>query len=404
MVYATIPILAILIQAIINQDVLFRKNEKDSIPAQKQYIRFLLTTMIFYVADAAWGILNEHHLTVALYADTVIYYLVMAGAVLMWTRYVIGYLGENNAFSDYLMYAGQVFYGFEIVCIVTNFFHPFFFYFDEAGDYHAGFVRYLALCIQILLFLLASVQTFLLASKSEGAVRRRNNTVGLFGVAMIIFIGIQYFFPLLPIYTMGYLLGCCLLHAFVVEDVKDEYRRELEEALSRERDHKRELGSAKRLAYTDPLTGVKNKHAYIEKEEEIDRMIYDKVAERFGVVVFDLNGLKKVNDTKGHDIGDEYIVSACKLICDFFKHSPVYRIGGDEFVVILDGDDYKNRAGILGAFDLKIEKNLKTDNVVIATGMSEYDPQRDNCFRNVFERADSIMYQRKRILKHMVVA
>lgn len=403
MVYATIPILAILIQAIINQDVLFRKNEKDSIPAQKQYMRFLLTTMVFYVSDAAWGLLNERHLIAALYADTVVYYLAMAGAVLMWTQYVIGYLDEKNSFTDYLLYGGQIFYGFEIVCLIINFFHPFFFYFDEAGDYHAGFVRYLALCVQILLFLLSSFHTFYVATKTEGAVRRRNYTIAFFGVAMIIFIGIQFFFPLLPIYSMGYLLGCCLLHTFVVEDVKDEYRRELEEALLRERDQKKELGSAKMLAYTDPLTGVKSKHAYIEKEEELDRMIFDKVAEKFGVVVFDLNGLKKVNDTKGHDIGDEYIISACRLICDAYKHSPVYRIGGDEFVVILEGDDYKNRASILGAFDLKIEKNVKNDKVVVATGMSEFDPQRDSCFKNVFERADSIMYQRKRILKHMSV-
>ena len=401
MVYASVAILAFLVQIIINMDVLFRTNEKDAIPAQKRYRRFLIATMAYYVTDALWGILSDAKLFSALYVDTVIYYIAMAAGVLLWTQYVISYLDRKNVFSDFLMYTGQIFFAYELVFLVVNFFHPVFFYFDEYGNYHAGYIRYLALIIQIILFLLSAVYTFYVAAKTKGALRRRNHTIALFGMAMVVFIAIQYFYPLLPIYSMGYMLGCCLLHTFVIEGVKAEYRRELEEALQRELDQKKELGSAKRLAYTDSLTGVKSKHAYVEKEEQLDQMISDKVAEKFGVVVFDLNGLKRINDTRGHDTGDEYIIAACRLICDNFKRSPVYRIGGDEFVVILDGEDYKNRASILGSFDLKIEKNLKNDRVVVATGMSEYDPERDHCYKTVFERADSIMYQRKKILKQM---
>jgi len=58
-------------------------------------------------------------------------------------------------------------------------------------------------------------------------------------------------------------------------------------------------------------------------------------APEFGVIGCDVNGLKKINDTLGHKAGDEYICAACKMLCEYFKHSPVFRIGGDEFVVIL---------------------------------------------------------------------
>jgi GGDEF domain-containing protein len=60
--------------------------------------------------------------------------------------------------------------------------------------------------------------------------------------------------------------------------------------------------------------------------------------------MFDLNDLKHINDRYGHERGDEYIVNCCRLICQVFKHSPVFRIGGDEFVALLRGE--AGKAGI----------------------------------------------------------
>ena len=90
---------------------------------------------------------------------------------------------------------------------------------------------------------------------------------------------------------------------------------------------------------------------------------------------------------------------ACRLICEIFKKSPVYRIGGDEFAVILEGNDYEYRDMLLKTFDMEIEKNLKSKAVVIAIGMAEYNPEQDDCYKQVFERADVKMYQRKQDLK-----
>ena len=116
-------------------------------------------------------------------------------------------------------------------------------------------------------------------------------------------------------------------------------------------------------------------------------------------MVCDLNGLKQVNDTQGHAAGDTYIREAGRLICDQYKHSPVYRIGGDEFVVFLEGADYEQRSKLLESLDSRMAENAKTGGVVIAAGMAEYQPGDSHLF-DVFSRADSLMYERKKHLKN----
>ncbi|MBQ6401907.1 MAG: GGDEF domain-containing protein [Firmicutes bacterium] len=124
-------------------------------------------------------------------------------------------------------------------------------------------------------------------------------------------------------------------------------------------------------------------------------------AEDFGVVVCDVNGLKKINDTLGHKAGDEYIRSACMLLCEYYKHSPGFRIGGDEFVVLLQGRDYEARNDILRDINVQIEHNLANGKVVASLGQAEFDRDRDESFHEVFKRADDLMYVRKMQLKSM---
>ena len=164
---------------------------------------------------------------------------------------------------------------------------------------------------------------------------------------------------------------------------------------------KEELGNAKHLAYTDSLTRVKSSHAYVEKAKEVDIEIAENRIKKFGVVVFDVNDLKRTNDTKGHEAGDQLIKNACRMICRQFKHSPVYRVGGDEFVAFLEGEDYENRKALLAEFDARAEENQCAGRVVVASGMSTFRHGHDNSFRRVFERADRRMYDRKGQLKSM---
>lgn len=160
-----------------------------------------------------------------------------------------------------------------------------------------------------------------------------------------------------------------------------------------------ELGIAKRIAFTDPLTGVKSGHAFVDDGKEIDRRILNKEMTDFAIVICDINDLKHINDSMGHATGDEYIKAGCNMICDYFVHSPVYRIGGDEFLVLLIGRDYVNRYSLLERMNSRTEDNLIHDKVVLASGMAEFDPEIDDNILSVMERADEIMYNRKRELK-----
>ncbi len=245
MTYSIIGILAIIILIITNRDVLWITGEAKATYTQRIYRGFLLAVMSYYITDALWGILDSYHLTSLLFIDTTLYFVAMAVAVLLWTQYVIAYLESGASFDTMLRYTGWSFFGFEIIVIFLNLFHPVMFWFDENGNYHAASMRYVTFAVQILMFLLTSLYTFRSTFRTKGKVRHRNLTIGLFGVAMIALIIFQIIYPLWPFYAMGYMVGTCILHSFVMEDEKEEYRRELEESLQREQIQKQELSESR---------------------------------------------------------------------------------------------------------------------------------------------------------------
>ena len=167
----------------------------------------------------------------------------------------------------------------------------------------------------------------------------------------------------------------------------------------RARESEEQLSFARDMAYTDPLTGVKSKNAYVEHEHALNTRIAEGSADPFAVVVCDVNGLKQVNDTLGHKAGDEYIHSASMLICELFSHSPVFRIGGDEFVVLLSGQDYETRETTMEDLHAQSVHNRGRGKVVVAGGISDFIPGQDAKVHDVFERADALMYEEKRALK-----
>lgn len=157
------------------------------------------------------------------------------------------------------------------------------------------------------------------------------------------------------------------------------------------------LAEAQVQATVDALTGVKNKHAYLEAESQMDSLIAEHCAPLFAIVMLDINDLKKVNDTTGHQAGDQYLRDASKIICDIFKHSPVFRIGGDEFAVIAQGTDYACLEERLGKMQDHNAQALVSGGIVIACGMAKFE--NDTCVATVFERADHTMYENKSRLK-----
>jgi diguanylate cyclase (GGDEF)-like protein len=180
---------------------------------------------------------------------------------------------------------------------------------------------------------------------------------------------------------------------FCAKNVEAEYRREEEQ--------KKNLQSAELRARLDDLTGIRNKNAFHEHVKSIESKIEagEKV-QSFGIVMCDLNDLKQMNDTRGHSFGDEALQSASRMICDVFKHSPVFRVGGDEFVVVLGGNDFKQREKLLKQFREKSESNrLSRTGPVIASGMAIYHADKNESFDDVFKRADQKMYKNKNKLK-----
>ena len=156
------------------------------------------------------------------------------------------------------------------------------------------------------------------------------------------------------------------------------------------------------IAYHDALTGLRNKASYDRTVVSLDSQIKKHNA-TFALVMIDLNNLKETNDRYGHEKGDEYIKGTCAIIKGVYRDSQVYRVGGDEFVVILKGKDYQNRDNLLRAFRLRIkdaENNPEPwEKYSAAAGMAVYSQQYDTDTASVFHRADSAMYKEKALQK-----
>lgn len=153
--------------------------------------------------------------------------------------------------------------------------------------------------------------------------------------------------------------------------------------------------------FIDALTHIKNKGAFSQVIEELQENLNsgNKNTE-FAIGVFDCDSLKVINDRYGHDKGDLYLKTASRTICDVFKHSPVFRMGGDEFAVILKKEDFCNMEALLKHFDeVTDEINASAaepwKQVHISKGFAVFDPTEDTTVIEVIQRADKLMYGNK---------
>ena len=174
-----------------------------------------------------------------------------------------------------------------------------------------------------------------------------------------------------------------------------------DEEIRKEKERLEELTLANEMARRDELTHVRNKTAYNEMAKELQNEIQSG-AEPFAIAFCDINDLKTINDTEGHTAGDNYIKDACALICRTFPHSPVYRIGGDEFAVLLQNRDYEERKTLLAALRKQAEENVRLgEGAIVASGMADYIKGKDKSLEDVFNRADTQMYENKTHLKEL---
>jgi len=616
MYYSCFGLLAVIHHIILNYDVLKNGRKEPKQGAHFRYRQFLNALLIFYISDMIWGVAVDSGIRIIAYADTLMFFASMALSVLLWTRYVVAFLDKKGLRAKTFMAAGWGIFGAAVILLIVNFFYPVVFGFTEDTEYIPCFGRYLLLVLQFLLYILIWVYSLFVSLKSKGRDKVHYMAVCASGGVMALFIVIQTQYPFAPFYTIGCLIGNCLIHVFVEEDEKTEQNRiaaetqkekeiysqisaslatdydviyyinietgkyiemsasemyrsmnvpmagkdfydetrknnmkfvhpddrgfaaslynketmlknlegrrsysykyrvmvgdearffqfavmlsedgehfvlctkdiqnmitaetaliekqktsitfsriaeslasnydviyyvdidngtyagytsnniygelkvnesgsdffavarnnagvlihpkdrermftvmdkdfllsalegrkqfdyryrqivnnsiqhtrlsvrkssdgshliigveNIDNEVIREKEHLRALNTEKELARRDELTGIRNKTAFTELEHSVQTNIDSGLDYlRFAFAVCDLNDLKKINDTLGHKAGDDYIISAAKLLCVIFDHSPVFRIGGDEFVIFLSGIDYDSRNQLL---------------------------------------------------------
>ncbi|MBO4286255.1 MAG: GGDEF domain-containing protein [Bacilli bacterium] len=384
-IYSFVSLAALVIHLIVNFDVFFSK-EGRSFPGGKLYLFFLITVMAFHVADCLWWTLYEYDLAILTYVDTSIYYLTLGLSIFTWGLFVSHYLERKNepVLKVIFFFCLGCFF-FQIISVLINLFVPILFEITPDGEYVSHRMRSAAYGLQLLSLIMTAIYTLYHIIKDGKHFDLKYLSILAFSLATGAFVLLQIYFKLLPLPAIGFVLGICSLHTFVVEAQRKEKRKELNEMQTQ-------------VAH-DALTGMLSKHAYVDEEERINNLIEQQVADQFSVVMFDVNGLKRINDTKGHDAGDKYLIECAKLIQKTFKGCPVYRVGGDEFVAILTNDAYDNREELVKKFNDIIDVNVKKGGPIVSCGSSSYIPGKDVYLVHVFYRADKTMYKRKECLK-----
>ena len=189
-------------------------------------------------------------------------------------------------------------------------------------------------------------------------------------------------------YIVWFKIAFCLFLFFQFLEIERMVRRMIAENAR--------MPLLEKMAYHDAMTSMQNRSAYTERTKELEKAADKHI---FGVVVFDINNLKAVNDTLGHNAGDQLIRSTVQLLCQVFDERDIYRIGGDEFVVILENYSEAKYQSLVKKLEACLEDLNQKQNgcikVDFARGLAVYDPLADSSYSDVFNRADAAMYADK---------
>ncbi|MBR4664961.1 MAG: response regulator [Lentisphaeria bacterium] len=223
--YSAISFIALVIHLIINWRQLFNRREINAFPLIWVFRRFLLCLLVFFISDILWGLLAAWNCPRLLYLDTVLFFLTMVLSVCAWTHCVVEYLELEGRPRKFLLGSRWVLLVFFIAALTVNFFTGHYFRIDARSGYMAGPLRPAAFLLLAVFKAYSSGFTLFKLLHSEGALRHRNTMVFAFGLTMLAAILLQLTDPFLPIYSIGCLIGCCLLHVFVIEEERDEMHR-----------------------------------------------------------------------------------------------------------------------------------------------------------------------------------
>ncbi|MBE7004784.1 MAG: GGDEF domain-containing protein [Ruminococcaceae bacterium] len=156
----------------------------------------------------------------------------------------------------------------------------------------------------------------------------------------------------------------------------------------------------------DAATHVGNLVAFERMMEKLNRVMEEQGTAALAIVSVDLNDLSRINTKYGRAMGDEYLVGSCGLVCDVYCHSPVFRVGGNEFAVVLQNRDYENRDALLETLRKAFEEaSAQTIDkqpwrcYSAAVGMAVFQPGTDTDANAVYGRAAKAMHAAKTAMK-----
>ncbi|MEH2306150.1 sensor domain-containing diguanylate cyclase [Nostoc sp.] len=171
------------------------------------------------------------------------------------------------------------------------------------------------------------------------------------------------------------------------------------------RNRKQSEIEGRQLSLTDDLTGLHNRRGFfVMAEQQL------KIAHRMRllcwVIFIDLDGLKQINDTLGHDMGDALIVDAGRLLKQSFRNSDIVaRLGGDEFIVFISSY-FKDADSIQAYLQINIanfnQQQNRSYELSMSMGIERYSPESNMSLEQLIARSDELMYAHKRLKRQSI--
>lgn len=317
------------------------------------------------------------------------------------------FMFENRAFFSYLAFTCLM-----TMCLPALFFFKSFLEVEDKYLYKivAGYIVVETIICQVLhlagiagvketgnytIVSIALILIYLLYAIIKGLIAEKNvrkiaiNIIGLMVLAVTAVIDISSYYTnvlsAVKVAKVGFLIYAVLLGyettRIARERLQEEQRMEL----------------LKEMAVKDLLTGCFNRNAYAEDMSNLECL------DGIQIVGFDLNDLKKCNDTKGHKAGDIYIQDAASMILKLYSDwGKVYRIGGDEFCIItkdVSETEFEKMKSLLALNVAHYRLDHPDSEFGIACGYATYDPAVDTDIETVRHRADLLMYENKKEIK-----
>ncbi len=186
------------------------------------------------------------------------------------------------------------------------------------------------------------------------------------------------------------------------EEKLRHYADELENA---NRELERLVKEVRELSLTDELTQLYNRRGFLTLAEQ-QLKIANRTGRGLSLFFFDMDNMKRINDTFGHKAGDRALKASARILKKTFRDSDIAaRIGGDEFAVMA----IESPGGDADNFYSRLQKNLEQHNrrskasfeVSLSTGIAHYDPAKPCSIDELLNRADRLMYMSKKATRKL---